>query len=214
MAKQASGRLAQVTGKDVTIDPAEHYDGWAKSYDHDLLNEYGYSAHKIAVAAFATHVTDTGVSIIDVGCGTGLVAIELRQLGFQTIDGVDISEGMLAEAKKTGIYRNLILQNVEKASAVPDGTYDALICVGSFGVGHLPPTAMADLARMVKPGAPIVIFMNAEPYIDEDYASHIAAMEKRHIWSVHAIEDHNYMSALDRPGKLIIAERSTFRDSA
>lgn len=207
MAKQAQGRLAEVTGKSVTIDPAEHYDGWAKNYESDLLNEYGYSAHKIAANAFADIVSDKNATIIDVGCGTGLVALELKAAGYKTLDGVDVSKGMLAEAEKTSAYRKLILQNVEEASAVEDGTYDAVICVGSFGLGHLPPTAMIDLARMAVPGGPIVIFMNAEPFLDDDYPSHISEMEKNKIWTCNRVEDHNYMSALDRPGKLIIAHR-------
>ena len=41
MTKKAEGKLAQVTGKDVSIDPASHYDDWAESYNHDLLSEYG-----------------------------------------------------------------------------------------------------------------------------------------------------------------------------
>ncbi len=209
MAKQAQGRLAQVTGKDVTIDPADHYDGWAQSYDHDLLNEYGYSAHKIAVKAFAECVSDKTKTIIDVGCGTGLVALELNALGYKTIDGVDVSQGMLTEADKTEVYRKLILQDVEKSSAIPDGAYDAVICVGSFGVGHLPPSAMADLVRMAIPGGAVVIFMNAEPYVDENYARYITEMEQNNIWLVDRIEDHNYMSALERPGKLIIAHHAT-----
>ena len=208
MGKNPQGRLAQVSGKDVSITPAEHYDGWAKSYNEDLLNEYGYSAHKIASAAFAKIATDRSASIIDVGCGTGLVGLELVDAGFTNIDGVDISANMLAEAEQTGIYRNLILQDVEKDPAIDDGTYDAVISVGSFGIGHMGPEAFGDLVRMAKPGGAVVIFMNAEPFVDENYADHIKSLEQDNTWTVSRIEDHNYMDALDRAGKLIIAHRT------
>jgi cyclopropane fatty-acyl-phospholipid synthase-like methyltransferase len=40
-----------------------------------------------------------GCSILDMGCGTGRHAVELARRGYQ-VTGVDISSGMLAEAKK------------------------------------------------------------------------------------------------------------------
>lgn len=208
MSSKPQGRLAEVTGKDVTIDPAEHYDGWANSYNEDLLNEYGYSAHKIASAAFATIVTSKQASIIDVGAGTGLVGLELVKQGFSNIDGIDISKNMLAEAAKTGVYRELIWQDVEQDAVIGDGAYDAVISVGSFGIGHMGPESFAGLIRMARPGGPVVIFMNAEPYIDENYVEHITGLERDDIWTVECIDDHNYMDALDRPGKLIIAHRA------
>jgi predicted TPR repeat methyltransferase len=207
MADKPQGRLAQVSGADVNIDPAEHYDGWADTYDEDLVKEYGYCAPEIAVEAFAGEFPQNGGAIIDVGCGTGLVGIELAQRGYSDIDGVDISEGMLAKARATGVYRALITQDIEKPSAVPQASYDAVISVGSFGLGHLGPEAIPGLIAMARPGGLIVIFMNAEPYGLDGYAAHIRALETDGVWTVTRIEDHNYMRSLDRPGKLIVARR-------
>lgn len=208
MARSASGKLAQVTGKDVAIDPADHYDAWAPTYEADLLGNYGYCAHRIAAAGFRELVPDPDAEIIDVGCGTGLVGLELAALGYARIDGVDISSGMLAKAAETGVYRRLIHLDAEKGQAPARDAYDGVICVGSFGLGHLGPEAFPNLIGMAKPGAPIAIFMNAEPFADEDYTSHIARLETQGLWSVLRIEDHNYMGALDRPGKLILTQRS------
>lgn len=208
MQKAPQGRLADVSGKDVSIDPAEHYDAWAASYDRDLVEEYGYRAHRIAVEAFAELQPDTAARIIDVGCGTGLVGLELAKRGYGHLDGVDISDGMLAEAAKTGFYRELIRQDAEKAPAPEQDAYDAVISVGSFGIGHLGPEAIARLIALARPGAPIVIFMNAEPYVDQDYTRHVRELERGVAWTIARIEDHNYMDALVRPGKLILAHRT------
>jgi SAM-dependent methyltransferase len=208
MARQPQGKLADVSGKHVSIDPQEHYDNWADTYDRDLLDEYGYSAHRIATRALADLAPDKDISIIDVGCGTGLVGLELVKHGFSNIDGVDISRQMMAKAEATGVYRDLIWQNVEETPVIDDGAYDAVICAGSFGIGHMGPEAIPNLISMAAPGKPVIIFMNAEPFVDEDYPSHISQLETRGIWTVDRIEDHNYMDALDRPGKLIIAHRN------
>ena len=207
MSKEAAGKLADVTGKDVAIDPAEHYDGWASTYDRDLLEEYGYSAPRIAAEALARAVPDRAALILDVGCGTGLVAKELVSHGFSRIEGVDVSEGMLAEAEKSGLYARLILADAEADGPGTPDHYDAVISVGSFGLGHMGPEAMAGLARAAKPGGAVLIFMNAEPFAEQDYMATIHAMEADGLWRVETISDHNYMDALDRPGKLIQARR-------
>ena len=54
----------------VAIDPAEHYDAWAETYEADLLGDYGYCAHRIAATAFRSLVPGLEAEIIDVGCGT------------------------------------------------------------------------------------------------------------------------------------------------
>lgn len=160
---EAKGNLAQVTGSDVDIDPAEHYDDWAASYNNDLLKKYGYCAHQIAARAFAKAMKDPSVAVLDVGCGTGLAAQELASVGFETIDGVDVSKNMLEEARKTGVYRTLYQRRIGEQDTPPPTGYGGVICVGSFGLGHLGPRDMGALIDMGKVGAPIVIFMNAEP---------------------------------------------------
>lgn len=208
MAKFLEGRLADVSGKAVNIDPATHYDGWAASYDKDLLEEYGYSAPRIAAEALDRVLPDRNAVILDVGCGTGLVGKELANRGFSRFVGVDVSPGMLAEAEKTGLYEELILADAEAEGPGAQDAYDAVISVGSFGLGHLGPEAMAGLARCARPGGPVVIFMNAEPFADQDYAGTISAMKAEGLWNVTGISDHNYMDALNRPGKLIVANRA------
>ena len=108
MSTTPKSRLAQVTGRDVTIDATVHYDNWADSYNKELIETYACCAHKIAVRHFASEFTGADLPIIDVGCGTGLVGQELATAGYTVIDGVDISDKMLSHAKETGGYRHLM----------------------------------------------------------------------------------------------------------
>ena len=50
-------------------------------------------------------------SIMDLGCGTGLFGIEIRQF-CEHLEGVDLSEKMLDKAKEKNIYNNLIKQDI------------------------------------------------------------------------------------------------------
>ncbi len=45
--------------------------------------------------------------ILDAGCGTGLVGIALKQKGYESVDGFDLSEEMIKVAAATGVYKSL-----------------------------------------------------------------------------------------------------------
>ena len=63
-------------------DSREIYEHWAPTYEHNLQQDYGYIAPRIAVDTFAEYCPDRNAQILDLGCGTGLVGIELKRYGF------------------------------------------------------------------------------------------------------------------------------------
>ncbi len=205
--KQPEGKLAQVTGNEVQIDPELHYDDWADSYDKELLGEYGYCAHEIGAKALAATRLSFNSPILDVGCGTGLAGLELSRLGYKRIDGLDVSAGMLEHARNHGIYRKLFQKRigVDTLSELP--SYEGVLCVGSFGLGHMEQEDIIRLIDLAAANASIVIFMNAEPFHAQNYEATIKRLSLDGLWKVEVMEDHNYMSALERPGRLIVGRR-------
>ncbi len=75
--------------------------------------------------------------ILDVGCGTGRHAVELARRGYN-VTGIDMSSGMLAEARKeadaAGVKLELI--HVDAARYKPEKQFDAAICLceGAFAL--------------------------------------------------------------------------------
>ena len=206
--KKIVGKLAKVSGHGSKVDSQTLYDQWAGSYNRELTNEYGYIAPFITVDKLKDFHLDKDIEIIDVGCGTGLVGLELHKLGYSNIDGYDISQEMLKAAKKTKIYKSLKQVDLNLDSFSSNKTYDLLICVGSFGYGALGPKAFVNLLKLVKSRGLIMILMNSEPFKSENYQKYILELEKQKLFSIKSIDDHNYMSKLERPGKLIIAIKS------
>ncbi|MGB8816980.1 MAG: class I SAM-dependent methyltransferase [Rhizobiaceae bacterium] len=198
-------RLADYEAKGISTKPL--YDEWSQTYEADLLGTFGYSGHIIAADAFKPLVHDKAAAIIDIGCGTGLVGQELKKAGYASIDGLDISAAMLAQAKAKNIYGRLIEGDMRQRTSVEDAAYDAVICAGSFAPGHLGPQCYREFIRMVRPGGPIVIFMNGAHYAEDGYEAHIRKLEAEGAWTVIAIKAFNYMSALERPGQLIMARK-------
>lgn len=141
------------------------YRKWAASYEDGFLVRRGYIYHH-NVARILLAATAAG-PVLDVGCGTGIVGEVLAAAGVGPIDGVDISPEMLAKAAdKTvasgaAVYRSLIEADLTKTIALPDNSYQAIISVGTFTFGHLPPSSLAELFRVAAPGAAIAVGINS-----------------------------------------------------
>ena len=98
-------------------DPANRikfYDDWADTYDEDLVVVGNYTGHIKCVEAFLKLDLNRNISILDLACGTGLLGEEVGKNGYELVDGLDGSLGMLGQARKQGIFRDYILAVVEE----------------------------------------------------------------------------------------------------
>ncbi|XP_077950388.1 methyltransferase-like protein 27 [Gasterosteus aculeatus] len=91
--------------------------------------------------------------VLDVACGSGLVAMLMLELGFKHFVGVDGSQGMLDQAAKTGIYEELRLALLG-AEPLPAkiGAFDVVIMVGALDPGFAPVSVVRELCQAAKPG--------------------------------------------------------------
>ena len=82
------------------------------------------------------------------------------QAGAKTIDGVDLSPGMLKIAEKAGIYRHLATADLsKKISDRGDASYDVVTCVGTLTHGHVGPVpALEEFARITRKDGVIVCY--------------------------------------------------------
>ncbi|MGB0385506.1 MAG: class I SAM-dependent DNA methyltransferase [Ardenticatenaceae bacterium] len=209
MSDRGKGILRRVSSLKAGDYSDEIYDEWAGDYDRDLIEEYGYIAPQIAAEAFAEYCPDSNVFIIDYGCGTGLAGEQLKRRGYTNIDGLDISNCMLQEANKNGVYKKLLAGDLTKTINLADGSYDAAICVGAFGNGHVEPEHLPEIIRTIKPEGLIVLYMNGRAYLEDGYAAHFARLEENGTWQIIKTESSNYMNALNRPGRLVVARRQS-----
>jgi predicted TPR repeat methyltransferase len=87
------------------------FDGYAGSFDRHLVVKLRYRGPElIAEALFRACTMRRRLfhfdRMIDLGCGTGLMARALEGR-FDAVEGVDLSPGMLARAARTGLYAGL-----------------------------------------------------------------------------------------------------------
>ena len=88
-----------------------HYNSYAAKYDGmQEMSGFNdpYEMAKTAVARLAQpgQPLESGeAKIMDFGCGTGLMGIELKKVGYTNIYGIDGSAEMLAIADTKGVYK-------------------------------------------------------------------------------------------------------------
>jgi len=142
------------------------YDRWAQVYDQDLGN--GEYQQPIRCAnALSSQLDDNTITILDVGCGTGLSGIALAELGYKNIEGCDLSKGMLDKAGELKIYDRLFTCDLNKPPIdTRDESYDAVTAVGVFSFGHIMPDAVDELLRVLKRTGTLIIGLN-DHYYDE-----------------------------------------------
>jgi predicted TPR repeat methyltransferase len=144
--------------RDVKTEPTEVgplYDGWASEYDRDL-SRWGYEVPQIVARALAANHADAA-TVLDVGCGTGLVGRALQTAGFVSVTGVDLSVESLNSAKKAGVYDALHEADFQALpSKFADNAFAALVCGGVMS--YLPDTAatVAEFCRLVSPGGTVI----------------------------------------------------------
>lgn len=140
-------------------DCARLYAEWAASYDTGFAKENDYLLPAHVAAAFLAH--GGSGPVLDVGAGTGLLALALRESGFSgQVDALDLSAEMLAKAAEKGLYRSLYPADITGPIDLPE-KYRGFVSSGTFTHGHVGPEAFDHLEALAAPGALFAMSINA-----------------------------------------------------
>ena len=106
------------------------FDGYARNFDASLVGRLGYQAPDLLMEAIRAAGGTNFRHAIDLGCGTGLMGERLRPL-VDDLEGFDISEGMLREARAKGIYDRLTKADLGKLD-LPAASADLVVSADVF----------------------------------------------------------------------------------
>ena len=161
----------------------DRYDQWAADYDSDLAAEFAWNAPQNATAVFVKHV-DKSAHILDAGAGTGLVGECLAEVGYKDLVAMDLSQGMLDEAKSKNLYNAFHQMALGGTLDFATGEFDAVISVGVFTQGHAPANSFDELARITKPGGLIVFSLRVDIYESGGFQRQQTGMEDSGVWEL------------------------------
>lgn len=169
------------------------YGDWAKQYENDTVGAFGYVAHIATAKALADAVKDTNSLILDAGCGTGLVGKQLIELGYKNLEALDYSAEMLKEAEAQKVYSRHMQADLSKPLDIPDNTYDAIVCAGTFTYGHVTPDGFDELVRITKHGGTICFTVREGAYEDHGYGERLEKLESNGMWKLLNKFDTDYL---------------------
>lgn len=125
------------------------WDGLRKVFDDDVLR-----------ARAISRLAPRGLTVCDVGTGTGILALELAQLGMQVI-AIDNSPAMIGAARAKledqGIEGVELRQGDAADLPLDDDSIDGAFAHMVLHYLPSPAEALAEMARVVKPGGSVVV---------------------------------------------------------
>jgi SAM-dependent methyltransferase len=136
-----------------TLSLQEGYTAYAATYDE--LKAEGLMDYPLLERIQAV-VWQQLEAVADLACGTGRIGVWLKDHGVHWLDGVDLTDAMLAQARAKGVYRGLSLADLRQ-TPLSAHSYD-LVSVG-LADDHLPDLLplYQEAARLVRPRGYLVL---------------------------------------------------------
>ncbi len=139
-------------------------------YDRGINILTGGHANKIKKGIVQDYV-HAGINMLDVGCGTGILALESAKKGAHVV-GIDIAEGMLSVAKKkvidNGLADNVTFHHAgvtELDELFEDNSFNLI--TATLVMSELYPEergwALREFRRMLKPTGTLVLAVEVKP---------------------------------------------------
>lgn len=134
------------------VDPRAGYDLWATNYDTDEASNAVLSTERTTLEVHLPQLR--GQAVLDVACGTGHYALQAAEAGARLVVGLDLSAGMLRQARRkaaSGCLPVNLVQADQSRLPLASQAFDVLI--HAMGAGYAPDVCLvaAELARMLQP---------------------------------------------------------------
>ena len=127
------------------------FDQFSADYDARMIGQLGYGAPQIlrSLADLIGLLYRDPLSILDLGCGTGLSGAAFYDLAVR-LDGIDLSPAMVEKAKARGIYNDVRVGDIETPAS--ECGYDLVLAADTLVyLGDLEPVFRA-AANALAPG--------------------------------------------------------------
>jgi SAM-dependent methyltransferase len=130
-----------------------------RSFDH-LAEEYDFVASLVRKPDFFLgHLPQHRHRVLDVGCGTGVLASELSRY-FESVVGIDISEPMLAIARGKRAATNIEYRRADANQLVLEQKFDAIVSHTAFHHLEDVPRTLGMLKAALEPGGRLILVDN------------------------------------------------------
>jgi predicted TPR repeat methyltransferase len=107
------------------------FDDFADDFEHTLVDLLSYDTPAQLARFLQRHGADAATRVLDLGCGTGLLAVHLARPG-RVIDGVDLSPRMLERARAKNLYSELHATEINEFLHATHDDWDLIVATDVF----------------------------------------------------------------------------------
>ena len=159
------GSALDVTAERATGCVRDAYNTVAAAYARILPDVSFECSLDLAMIQQFADVALTGTfdgDVLDAGCGTGRMISHLESLGLSEIEGVDLSEAMIEQARSSHPQRQFSIGDL---AALPYPNQRFRGVVAWYSIIHTPPQQLpriiTELARVTRPGGHVLLGFQA-----------------------------------------------------
>ncbi|MCM2374645.1 methyltransferase domain-containing protein [Aporhodopirellula aestuarii] len=120
------------------------YERFSAFYDSNMCDELGYSGPEHLNSVVGEALGERrGLSVLDLGCGTGLAGLTLKDRASRLI-GIDLSAEMISRAEERGVYDHLQVAEITEFLRSVTETFDLIIACDAL-------IYFGDLSQVIAP---------------------------------------------------------------
>jgi len=131
---------------------------WESGYRNgqwERLNGLSEQAHNAVVLAYISYLRPD-CSILEIGCGEGGLLKRLRQIGYRSYTGIDLSEVAISRCQPLADHKTVFLSGDAEAY-VPSTTFDVMVLNECIYYFEQPVASLQRYAKYLAPNGVIVI---------------------------------------------------------
>lgn len=136
------------------------FNGIAAQYDDWYSQKKGAFVDRVETdLAFGMLKLEPGMSVLDVGCGTGNFSMKMAERGC-VVTGIDVSEEMLKVAREKAAEKSLSISYLQMDATelgFDDGAFDVVLTMAAVEFIEDTARAVEEMFRVVKNGGQVLI---------------------------------------------------------
>jgi ubiquinone/menaquinone biosynthesis C-methylase UbiE len=136
------------------------FNGIAAEYDDWYSQKKGAFVDRVETdLALSMLKLESGMTVLDVGCGTGNFSMKLAGMGC-IVTGIDVSEEMLNVAREKAAEKSLSISYLQMDATeltFEEGTFDAIVSMAAVEFIEDSARAVTEMFRVAKTGGQVLI---------------------------------------------------------